>query len=484
MSDEIDSQIQVEERVRKLEVMSQSKVAKPRKWHPSDDITDALTRVVIAISAWQPSGLDPYGTTRTPYPTLNGMAQRYHSILSNPYTGWNPDTAEAWNDFMVAVGAMPYSYLGLNMKSDPDPGDYRPSYLEGVSISQEVINGGDTRQTYNKFVYAYGLMEGGWFYAPPGYQESNASRLTVPPLAGDAIYIDDPERALNGGGSYVRIPNEPLPWTNTFLLADTAIASFVGGSFPCENHGWIGWPRPDGSGPIVAQGPLGIRCDAHESDAVPDEAGQIMGLIANPGNSAFSMTIPSKMSINPRGGPTLKFSPSSEGHDRSDGYPGFAEVRRRVEKYAPIAGGGEPQVWAEAWADTAQMKEHPDWQVLEHNCLLRGRVEAGVKDKHVHFRGFLDHPYEWNFLGPLAYFRESEIPPPPYSPYPFVLWTERGEPVRCSADHVFGDWYDDGLWAIFASIADPHPLWTKAGDPAANQVVFDGLSWQSNVLLY
>lgn len=477
MSDQIDTQIQIEERVRKLEVMSQSKVAKPRAWHPSDDVTDAITRMVIALSAWQPSGTDPYGTTRTPYPTLNGPAQRYHALLSDPYTGWSPDTMESWNDFMVVVGAMPMSYLSLDVKSAAGPGDYRPDYVNGVPVSQEVINGSGVRDTYNKFVYIYGLKEGGWFYAPPGYTESNASRLTAPPLAGDTIYVDSPPRAINGGGSYVRIPENPLPWTNTFLLLDNAVAAFATEIFPCGNSGWAGWPRPDGSGPIVATGFLGIRCDDYESAAVPNDSGQLMGLIANPGSDGFSVTPPAKKR-------QIKFAPSSEGHDRSDSYPGFAEVKRRVEKYAPTAGGGEIQAWSEAWADTALMKEHEDWQTLEHNCVLRGRVEAGVKDKHVHFRGFLDHPWQWDFLGPLLYFRESEVPPPPYRPYPFVLWTERGDPVRCTAEIVFGDWAADGLWAIYAGINVDHVLITRDGDPPANQIVFDGLSWQSNVLLY
>jgi hypothetical protein len=545
--DILDQHIDVAERIRKLEVMSQGLTLRPRDWRAKDssssDRLDILTELVIALSFWGSPG--DSSAAPTPYATLSRRARGLRDILFAE--GWKRlDWAYDWTYFLTALRAIPPKFNSYNVGGasdlywegrpwgrhlpppvlphrDLDPVTHMPLPLsKSLPVASFVV---PTHQNSSydyktnpdaKWLMFFGFPGGGsgggayrWTAAgtnlgPPDVllREGQTGLAPVPDM-GMTIPTDIGDFEVWPAGAYVyEVENQSLQFTG--MDNASYYSGFTGeGTFEIEDCGnleegattYDNVPRvnPAQAHGYPVAGIIGWGCQNNLVDHEVDIGGGTF-IYEFLGPVDLVLVYP-PMFPHGQGGESVR-----QDFDVNWGYPGWTVTRAYIEALLPYFPGVAH--WYESNINRIRPFD-PKWQDLPFYIRNEtGRVQAQVRDRNVHFRGSAHRWATWNSSSYIGFIDTRYVPPPAQLPWYLGARTELGHTafIRISGNtapyehlltmtvsRIEGEFSDDP-----GSIVPPEGEEWEAADPMDNiwggrgshRIFLDGLSYPADLTLY
>ena len=361
--DVLDEHIDQAERIRRLELMGQSRVLRPRVWRPHEPERtreELLTELVADMSYWHTLlDTDPDSGALGPQVSLSREAQGLRAILrSEGWGGYGYD----WTRFLVALKAVPPSPAALVFDDAPEaistgawaPELPAPSALLAGPVA--LFSTHDyTLDMHAKWLAWAGYTAGRYEWKPPNINLGISPLLLKPgqrnppatPNLGESVIRSGRAFQLAPLGSYVYEPGSEAALSYIQIVPEMDSSMFYystpGGPFgdpiselrSCENSlSGRHHPSYDPAVPhgVPYGGVLGIEgCDANLVDHEVDVNGMFVLYEANDPHDLTLVYPP----VQAHGQPGV----AAEEPDVVDDYPGWTELLARVTALLPLCPG-------------------------------------------------------------------------------------------------------------------------------------------------
>lgn len=424
LTDVVTQNIDIAERIRKLEVMQQSYTVVPKRWEATDDELDTLARAVTGIGPWQqdnpvgtltegrPAGFPFTFQTRASYALLQGM--KHQGVA-----GEGPTFTNFYSQLGV-IAPPGWSPIAMVKPNEGTP----PNLTTGI--------GGDENGNWDLWEERPHYRRCVWTGIPAGYPWTFHAPGTTFVIGGTGV--------PNYGGARNEAIGRWLTLPGAYVSHEAAQAGMAGDPYnyvKVDTCKWIGanW---DGvhtddceNTPAMLEARYNLEHGQPGEPFGPDIFDQYCHKFGSQyvigGQSGVYHVLPPAdlMLLNAPGpytGHEGSFSEATGGNSKPSvvwrddyecetyairmySYPGFQALRDRLQQIAaPGAIMQQLQI--------ALGRYDSKWQWIHLNGNYTGKIEGTVRDKHVFLRGTVRNPARWQNSGALGGFLESQLPGP------------------------------------------------------------------------